>query len=109
MPSRATRTLASRFICLNKMLMKLRLTLLMVLIASILSCTDEDFSIKKTGLISFVVPVSQSIGETPALIISVEDKNGKSILQDKTLSLNLNNQQYTTEEIYLGNGEYHLT
>src|SRR5258705_536543 len=90
--------------------MKTRLLLFVITMVVVVSCQKED-AVQIDGVISFAVPgPGASSGPLPtSLVISVEDEDGKSILQDKVLPVARQGLDYSTERLSLSPGTYHIT
>jgi hypothetical protein len=90
--------------------------LVMFLVAlAVVGCDQDDTPVDTTGSVSFVVTgstlgVGKSSGFTPErLLVSVEDVDGKTILDNKVLTLTSSDLGYTTESLVLDRGEYKIT
>lgn len=89
--------------------MKTRLIFAAMMVIGLLGCNDDDQSLDGSGTVSFMIPMPGNILEPASVIISMEDEHGKTILQDKVLSLSVNNQNYVTDEIPIDRGLYRVT
>lgn len=87
-------------------------------IIALLAGCDRDLADtpeQNAGSITFLVPASapgagKTFASTPEkLVVSVEDKDGKSILEGKILTLSATDRGYSTEAIPLPKGEYTIT
>lgn len=90
--------------------------LVMFLVAvAVASCDQEDTPVETTGRISFVVNgatigAGKISGFTPErLVVSVEDANGKTILDNKIFTLTPSEEGYKTEDLPLERGLYKIT
>ncbi|HZY78750.1 MAG TPA: hypothetical protein VFE50_04455, partial [Cyclobacteriaceae bacterium] len=92
--------------------MKNILFLFLAAVAMVGCNQDEDTPVETTGSVSFVVSGSggKIAGLTPErLVVSVEDKDGKTIIDSKILNLIPVDQDYRTQDVLLDKGEYRIT
>ena len=82
---------------------------------AIVSCSQDDTPVDSAGSVSFVVNGSglgagKISGLTPEkLVVSVEDKNGKTILSNKVLDLTSSDNGYSTQSFPFETGDYRVT
>lgn len=79
---------------------------------AVVSCSQDDTPIDASGSVSFAV--SGAVPETgrivpEKLVISVEDANGKTIFDNKIVTLAQTERGYATEGFQLENGDYRIT
>jgi hypothetical protein len=81
-------------------------------VLTIASCNHDDTPAETTGSLSFIVSGS-GLGLTnlapDKLVISVEDANGKTIFDNKVLTLTEGDAGYSTEPLPFDNGNYQIT
>jgi hypothetical protein len=82
---------------------------------AIVSCNPDDAPVDVTGSVSFSVSGSAPEAggnDSPVpekLVVSVEDANGKTIFDNKVVTLTQTNSGYSTESFQLESGEYRIT
>lgn len=83
--------------------------------AALISCEHDDAPVETTTNVSFVVNgtglgAGRIAGLTPEkVVVSIEDKDGKVILDNKTFNLVAKENSYETEVIVLSTGDYRVT
>lgn len=83
--------------------------------AALLGCDQDDTPVDVKGSVSFVVSgaglgAGRIAGLTPEkVVVSVEDKDGKSIIDNKAFDLTSADGGYATEKMMLEEGEYRVT
>lgn len=82
---------------------------------ALISCGQDETPMETTAKVSFVVNGSglgagRVAGLTPEkLVVSVEDKSGKVIFENKTFNLKASDNSYRTDVVILAAGEYRVT
>jgi hypothetical protein len=82
---------------------------------AIVGCDQDDTPVDVTGSVSFVVSGSglgagKIAGLTPEkVVVSVEDNDGKTIIDNKVFDLTVADGGYATEKVLLDEGEYKVT
>lgn len=82
---------------------------------AVIGCNQDDTPVSEAGNVSFVVNGSglgagRAAGLTPEkVVVSVEDKDGKVIIDNKVFDLASTDQGYATEVLPFTKGEYRVT
>jgi len=82
---------------------------------ALVGCSQDDTPVNEGGDVSFVVNASGlGAGRKEAIIpekivISLEDKDGRSVFNDKVFDLTSTDHGYSTQTLPFGKGEYRIT